>query len=109
VFRSIFSIFRNPAAVETTQLADELLIQLEQLAAEHHERDAREGIVLLADELMARLEKYTPEHRERAAALVIAVLCPVCARRREAAKMRRKGKAEMMRCWRTKRQAAPGG
>jgi len=33
----------SPAAVETRQLADQLLIELEQLAAEHRERDAREG------------------------------------------------------------------
>jgi hypothetical protein len=79
---------------ETAQLADRLMIALETIAVEHHERDAREGIVLLADELMKRLELFTPEHRERAAALAIATLCPVCAARREAAKMRRRAKRQ---------------
>jgi hypothetical protein len=83
---------RLKTSVETAQLANRLLIELETIAAEHHERDAREGIVLLADELMKRLELFTPEHRERAAALVIASLCTVCAARRSAAKMRRRAK-----------------
>ena len=82
--------------VETTSLADELLIQLEQLAAEHRERDAREGVVRLANELLARLELFTPEHRERAASRAIASLCAVCHERRKA-------KALAMRRWRAKR------
>jgi hypothetical protein len=98
VFRSIFSIFRNPAAVETRQRADELMIELERLAVEHHHRDAREGIVLLADTLMERLEQFAPELRDSAALLMIASLCPRCRDRREAAKMRR---------WRAKRRPRP--
>jgi len=83
--------------VETTStLADELMQQLEQLAAEHRERDEREGIVRLANELLERLELFTPEHRERAASRVIASLCAVCHERR-------KKKALAMRRWRAKR------
>jgi len=85
---------RNDDRAETAALADELLRQLEQLAAEHHQRDQREGIVLLADELMARLQEFVPEHRDSVALKVIASLCPVCAARREAAKMRRRAKRQ---------------
>ena len=80
----------------TAQLANELLIELEQLAAEHRERDAREGIVLLADKLLERLELFAPEHRECAALRAIAALCPRCA-------ARRKAKVLAMRKWRANR------
>jgi hypothetical protein len=76
--------------VEITALADELLRQLEQLAAEHCERDAREGIVLLADTLTERLGQFAPELRDSAALLAIASLCPVCAARRKRDAERRK-------------------
>ena len=52
------------------------MIELETLAAEHRDRDAREGVVLVANTLMARLELFAPEHRDSAAALVIASLWP---------------------------------
>jgi hypothetical protein len=82
--------------VEITELADRLMIALETLAAEHHQRDAREGIVLLADTLMTRLEEFAPELREGVAPMVIAALCPIC-------RGRRRRKAEAMRRWRAKR------
>jgi hypothetical protein len=77
---------------ETAALADELMKLLGTLAAEHRERDAREGVVLVANTLMERLEMFAPEYRDSAAALVIASLCPRCAARREAAKIRRRAK-----------------
>jgi hypothetical protein len=67
---------RLKTSVETTQLANQLMIELETLAAEHRDRDAREGVVLVANTLMARLELFAPEHRDSAAALVIASLWP---------------------------------
>jgi hypothetical protein len=88
--------FRRQKTVEVTQLADQLMRALELLAAEHQERDAREGIVLLADTLMDRLEHFAPEMREGIAPTLISRLCPVCAARRQR-------RAEMMRCWRAKR------
>ena len=75
---------------ETAALANELLRQLETIAAEHLQRDAREGVVLVANTLMERLEQFAPEHREGAAAKVIASLCPVCAARRKRDAERRK-------------------
>jgi len=50
----------------------------------------------LANELGTQLERLAAEHREQEAERVIAALCPVCARRREA-------KALAMRKWRAKR------
>jgi len=78
---------RNDRA-ETAALADELLIQLETIAAEHRDRDAREGVV--ANTLMERLEMFAPEYRDSVAALVIASLCPRCAMRRKREAERRK-------------------
>jgi hypothetical protein len=84
--------------VETTaQLADALLAALEALAAEHFERDEREGIVRLVDTLMNRLEAFAPELREGVAPMAIAALCPRCY-------ARRKKKALAMRRWRAKRR-----
>ena len=86
--------------VETTrQLADALFAGLEAIAAEHRERDEREGIVRLANTLLERLELFTPEHRERAASRAIASLCAVC-------HARRKKKALAMRRWRAQRRKA---
>jgi hypothetical protein len=50
----------------------------------------------LANELETQLERLAAEHREQEAEQIIASLCPVCARRREA-------KALAMRKWRAKR------
>jgi hypothetical protein len=86
---------RNDDRAETAALADELLRHLETLAAEHRERDQREGVVLLANTLMQRLEQFAPaELRDSAALLMIASLCPRCHARCEAAKMRRRAKRQ---------------
>ena len=75
------------------------MLRLEQLVAEHHERDEREGIVRLANTLLERLELFTPEHRDHTAGKVIAALCPIC-------HARRKAKALAMRRWRAQRHKA---
>src|SRR5262249_9946205 len=105
---TIRSASKNPDVVSTimpvdiTPLADELMLRLEQLAAEHRERDEREGIVRLANELLERLELFTPQPREGGASLVIANLCPVC-------RERRKAKALAMRRWCTQRRLMMAG